>query len=113
MTRVTMTAAAALLLFSSVIAHPFLDNLPTPQVLGNVTSYSLPISKTFDEYNVYTTSLKIGSDFQYINLVLATNTEQTMITSMNCTIHEGGGCDSGIYDATKSNSETIGQIPII
>ena len=49
---------------------------------------------------------------QKVSLVLATNTEQTMITSVNCTKHELGGCDSGVYNATKSNSEKIGQIPI-
>ena len=48
-------------------------------------------------------------------MVLATNTEQTMITTKNCTVHENGknGCNDGIYDPATSNREVIGTVPII
>ena len=113
-TRQVISLAAALLLSTSVSARSPKLYLPEPQTLGNVTSYTLDIAKTFDQYNVYTTDLKIGSDGQKIQMVLATNTEQTMVTSKNCTVHDDGknGCIDGIYDATLSNNETIGTTPI-
>jgi len=65
-TRQVISLAAALLLSTSASARSPQLYLPEPQTLGNVTSYTLDIAKTFDQYNVYTTELKIGSDAQKI-----------------------------------------------
>ena len=46
-----------------------------------------------------------------VDLVLATNSEWTMVTSVNCT--REFGCDRSAFDARKSESEVIDWQPRI
>lgn len=54
--------------------------------------------------------MRIGTPGQPVELVLATNTEWTMVTSVNCTTEFG--CSKGIYDAKKSDSEFINETSV-
>ncbi len=66
----------------------------------------MPITRRFTDRNVYTVQMRMGSPTpQSVDLVLATNTEWTMVTSINCTAEVG--CDHGVYDASKTESEII------
>ncbi len=47
-----------------------------------------------------------------MNLVLATNTEWTMVTSKSCE-KDDGGCVKGVYDPDLSQNETIHFEPIM
>ena len=77
-----------------------------PNVLPAITDYTLPITKTPASFgrNVYTVSMILGSTpGTRANFVLATNTEWTMITSVNCTSEFG--CVKGVFDSRNSATD--------
>lgn len=117
--KLFISVAASLLLCSSLTlaSQPnFLEHLnlllPEPQVLDEITSYKLIIERKFQDHNVYTTKMRMGSaPTQPVELVLATDTEWTMVTGTNCT--QEFGCARGIYNSSLSNSEHIDETPIL
>lgn len=70
-----------------------------------VVNLTFPIKRKYLDKNIYTISLRFGSSpSQPAELVLATNTEWTMVTSVGCA-NDDGGCSQGAYDREKSSSE--------
>jgi hypothetical protein len=74
-------------------------------VLSLIVNLTFPIKRKYIDKNVYTVNLRFGSTpSQPAELVLATNTEWTIVASTQCA-NDDGGCAQGAYDRAKSNSE--------
>lgn len=72
-----------------------------------IADYQFDIQKrNVNGKNVYTIPFKIGSSPGVIvDLVLATNSEWTYITSRNCS--QESGCARGVYNHHSTNSENV------
>ena len=105
-------AVLALLYPVSVLAQlPSFMGVQEPQSLPEITSLTFPITRKFVDRNVYTVKMRMGSSpSQPVELVLATNTEWTMVTSKSC--DSESGCTHGAYDKGKSTSESVSTDPI-
>jgi hypothetical protein len=89
----------------------FNAELPAPQSLPEITQIQLAINRKFIDRNVYTVKMRLGSTpSQPVELVLATNTEWTMVTSSTC--DTDAGCLHGAYSKAKSTSETVNLVPV-
>ena len=77
-----------------------------------LVNLTFPIKRTYTNKNVYSINVRFGSTpSQPCDLVLATNTEWTIVTSTGCA-NDDGGCAIGVYDRDKSNSETESSVPV-
>ena len=68
----------------------------------------MPITRASDS-NLYTVGLRFGnSPGVNLDLIIATNTEWTLVTSVNCTLELG--CPNAVYDARASPTSTVDPV---
>lgn len=73
---------------------------------------TFPIKRQYLDRNIYTIDLRFGSTpSQPAKMVLATNTEWTIVASVDCQT-DGGNCAQGAYDRAKSSSEQEGSLAV-
>ena len=77
-----------------------------------VVNLTFPIKRKYLDRNIYTIALRFGSTpSQPAEMVLATNTEWTIVASVGCE-NDDGGCTQGAYDREKSISEKENSLPV-